>query len=70
MECFLPIYFIWSHKRGGERKIPEGQSKFWIETKLTPPWLKNTNRRIIVPKKQHRKLKTKHHEPFRKLGVI
>ena len=32
--------------------------------------MKKTNRQIIVHKKQHRKLKTEHHEPFNKLAVI
>ena len=31
---------------------------------------KKTNRQIKVQKTQHRKLKTKQHEPHQKLGVI
>ena len=39
---------------------------------MTTPWLKKkrTNRQIIVHKTQHRKLKTKQHEPHLNLGVI
>ena len=31
---------------------------------------KQTNRQILVHKTQHRKLKTKQHEPHEKLGLI
>ena len=54
--------WIYKLKNG---KIPEGESNYWIENKLTTPWLKikRTNRQKIVHITQHRKLKNKQHEP-------
>ena len=68
--CILHKWLHICDKRGA--KDTRGTFKLIGLNKLTTPWLKikKTNRQIIVYMTQHRKLKTKQHEPHKKLGVI